>query len=56
MRSAHRVMLLALAWSALMLGGCAREVRPEPDAMDGLRSGALFDELARLDSILFDAS
>lgn len=56
MRIAHQTFFLALALSPLMLGGCAHQVRPVPESVDGLRSGALFDELARMDSILFDAS
>lgn len=40
-----------------MLAG-ARMVRaqPVPDLADGLHAGALFDELARMDSTLFEAS
>lgn len=56
MHSAYRVVFLVLALSPLMLGGCVRHVRSAPESADGLRSGALFDELARMDSILFDAS
>lgn len=56
MRIAHRTFILAVALSPLMLGGCPHQVRPVPESADGLRSGGLFDELARMDSILFDAS
>jgi FAD/FMN-containing dehydrogenase len=41
---------------ALVSGGCALQAQTSMDGVDGLRSGALFDELARMDAILFDAS
>lgn len=56
MRIAHRTLFLALALFALVSGGCALQAQTLPDSVDGLRSGALFEELARMDSILFDAS
>lgn len=46
----------ALALCVLLTGGCMRPPRALPDMADGMRSGALFDDLARMDSILFDAS
>jgi len=49
---AVRIFVLTLI-AALTLGGCS--TRPDRPT-DGLRSGALFDALAEMDSILFDAS
>jgi hypothetical protein len=45
-----------VALFALVSGGCVLQAQTVPDSVDGLRSGALFEELARMDSILFDAS
>jgi uncharacterized protein DUF4440 len=56
MHIAHRTFFLALALFALISGGCVHYARTAPDSIDGLRSGALFEELARMDGILFDAS
>jgi hypothetical protein len=56
MHIAHRTLFLALALLALLSGGRVLQAQPVPDSVDGLRSGALFEELARMDSILFDAS
>lgn len=56
MRIAHRTLFSALALFALMSGGCVLQPQTTPDSVGGLRSGALFEELARMDSILFDAS
>jgi hypothetical protein len=56
MRIAHRTFFLALALVALVSGGCVFQSQTVPDNVDGLRSGALFEELARMDNILFDAS
>ena len=47
---------LALTLLALVWGSSAAQVPPVPEGVDGLRSGKLFEELARMDSILFDAS
>jgi hypothetical protein len=52
----NRVALLPLVLSPLMFGACTHGIEPVPHSPDGLRSGALFDELARMDSVLFDAS
>lgn len=52
----NRSLLLALVLSPLMLGACMPQVKPIRDSNDGLRSGELFDALARMDSALFDAS
>jgi hypothetical protein len=56
MHIAHRTLFLALALFALMSSGCVQYAQIAPGGVDGLRSGALFEELARMDSILFDAS
>jgi hypothetical protein len=56
MHIAFRTLFLALALVALVSGGRALQAQTVPDSGDGLRSGALFDELARMDGILFDAS
>jgi hypothetical protein len=50
------VLVWAIIGAALVSGGCALQAQTATDGVDGLRSGALFDELARMDSILFDAS
>ncbi|NMH65526.1 nuclear transport factor 2 family protein [Shewanella sp. SHSM-M6] len=55
MRITHRTFSIALALFALMSSGCVLK-EAVPDSVDGLRSGALFEELAHMDSILFDAS
>lgn len=52
----NRTCFPALALFALVSGGCSHQAPTVPDSVDGLRSGALFEELARMDSILFDAS
>jgi hypothetical protein len=39
-----------------MSGGRVHHAQTAPDSVDGSRSGALFEELARMDSLLFDAS
>lgn len=52
MRISFRIITLAL----LLPVGRTLTAQASADSADGLRSGALFDELARLDSILFDAS
>ncbi|MGH9457039.1 MAG: nuclear transport factor 2 family protein, partial [Thermoanaerobaculia bacterium] len=54
MRNAHRILFLAVA--QLMVCGCMLQTQTAADDIDGLRSGALFEELARMDRILFDAS
>jgi len=41
---------------ALMCVGCALQAQTASESVDGLRSGALFEELARMDAILFEAS
>jgi hypothetical protein len=46
----------ALALFALLSGGCVLQPQTTPDSVDGLRSGPLFKELARMDNMLFDAS
>jgi hypothetical protein len=56
MRYAPRTVLPALALFALLSGGGVLQAQTAPENIDGLRSGALFDELARMDRILFDAS
>jgi hypothetical protein len=56
MHITRRTLLLALALFALVSAGRVLQAQTVPDSLDGLRSGALFDELARMDSILFDAS
>jgi hypothetical protein len=55
MHVAYRTFFV-IALSTLILGGCAHRAPAVPVSADGLRSGALFDELARMDGILFDAS
>lgn len=53
-----RIFVLAVI-AVITLAGCStRPDRPAPplDGIDGLRSGALFDALAEMDGILFDAS
>ncbi|MGM9512960.1 nuclear transport factor 2 family protein [Roseateles sp. DB2] len=45
--------LIALVWTA---GASAAWAQAMPEGSDGLRAGPLFDELARLDSLLFEAS
>ena len=47
---------LALTLFALVSGSSAAQTPSVPEGVDGLRSGKLFEELARMDSILFDAS
>ena len=56
MRIAHQTSVFAFALFALMLGGRVLGAQTVADSTDGVREGALFDELARMDSILFDAS
>jgi hypothetical protein len=56
MTSTHRTFFLALTLFALVSGASVVQAQTVPEGVDGLRSGALFDELARMDSILFDAS
>jgi Domain of unknown function (DUF4440) len=53
---AHRTLFLSLAPFALMADGCLHYAQTTPDSVGGLSSGALFEELARMDSTLFDAS
>jgi hypothetical protein len=50
------VLVGTILGAALVSGGCALQAPTAPEAVDGLRSGALFDELARMDAKLFDAS
>jgi ketosteroid isomerase-like protein len=52
-----RALVLSLM-VVLASAGCANQphLPIPPDGGDGLRSGPLFDELARMDSVLFDAS
>lgn len=57
-----RVFVLAVIAAITMTTGCATQPVPPgnashlADGADGLRSGALFDALAEMDGILFDAS
>jgi hypothetical protein len=53
---AHRILGFALAPLLLLTAGGEVRAQSVPQADDGLRSGPLFEELARLDSALFDAS
>lgn len=55
MNAAHRSYFFALVLFALISGGCGPQGNTSSEG-DGLRSGELFDELARLDRIMFDAS
>ncbi len=52
----HRNLHLVLALFVLLSGGCVHQTQTVPDSADGLRSGALFEELARMDRVLFEAS
>jgi hypothetical protein len=56
MRDALKVRRFAPALIAVLCAGCAHQPTAAPDIADGVRSGPLFDELARMDAILFDAS
>lgn len=56
MSSAHRRLGLALASIVLLAAGGELRAQTVPQAGDGLRSGPLYEELARLDKALFDAS
>jgi hypothetical protein len=56
MRDSPKARLFAPALIAALFAGCAHQPRAAPDAADGVRSGPLFDELARMDALLFDAS
>lgn len=48
--------LLAPMLLALMSAGCAHRPPAAPDDAGGVRSGPLYDDLARMDAMLFDAS
>jgi|ERR1051325_1686848 hypothetical protein len=56
MRIGHRIPSFALALYTLTYGSSVLQAQTIRDTTDGLRSGPLFEELARMDSILFDAS
>lgn len=56
MRIASRTLItMSILGLALADAGVVR-AQATPDTTDGLTAGALFDELARMDSIVFDAS
>jgi len=55
-RCRGRPSLITIALLALLSGGCAVPAQTVAANDDGLRSGTLFDELARMDRLLFDAS
>lgn len=46
----------ALTFFALFSGASVAQAQAVPEGVNGLRSGKLFEELARMDSLLFDAS
>lgn len=52
----RRAFLPAALCIALIAAGCAHRPPAVPDEADGLRSGPLFDELARMDALVFGAS
>lgn len=56
MRDALSARFLVPALFAVLSIGCAHQPPAAPGGSDGLRSGPLFDELARMDALLFDAS
>jgi len=56
MRIAYRILFQALALLTLMSGGSGAQAQTPSDRADHSHSGALFDEIVRLDGILFDAS
>lgn len=56
MRIKHRTLSFALLLFVWMSGSGALHAQAIPDADGGLRSGPLFDDLARMDAMLFDAS
>ncbi len=55
MTSKLRRSIIAVLF-ALVNGESLAQAQAVPEGADGLRSGALFEELQRMDSILFDAS
>jgi hypothetical protein len=56
MRNARRALSFILVLLVSMSGSGPLQAQTVPDTDGGLRSGPLFDELARMDGILFDAS
>jgi len=52
----RKAVLVWTIFGAALVSGCALQAQTTTDGDDGLRSGALFDELARMDAMLFDAS
>jgi hypothetical protein len=56
MRVVNRLLSTALMPFALMCSSGALRAQSLPGAEDGQRSGPLFEELARMDRMLFDAS
>jgi hypothetical protein len=56
MSFARRPLAFVLVWFALLSASSVLEAQTVPDTDGGLRSGPLFDELARMDGLLFDAS
>lgn len=55
-RVARRITTLAVASLAVLAAGGQLRAQTVSQAGDGLRSGPLFEELARLDGLLFEAS
>lgn len=55
-RLARRLVTLFALGLVSILGGRTLSAQPQADSADGLTSGPLFNALARMDSILFDAS
>lgn len=55
-RLVRRVFALLAIGLVSVLGGRTLSAQPLPGTADGSTSGPLFDTLARMDSILFDAS
>lgn len=56
MHRAHHLLARSLLLVALTCGGGAPQAQSMPIGGESERSGALFDELARMDSLLFEAS
>ncbi len=56
MREALVTRCLVPALLVVLSAGCAHLPPAAPNEADGLRSGPLFEELARMDQVLFDAS
>lgn len=56
MKAARRILCGAIAPFLVLVAGGELRAQPGPPPGEGLRSGPLFEELARLDSLLFEAS